>query len=126
MSKIRIATCTCNGLKLECEGEPTLVSVCSCLDCQRRTGSAFGIAAFYPRGKVKIFGSQSRYRRTSEQGHEFSFFFCPDCGNTVYWETTRKAESIVVAGGSFADPEFPPPSRAAFEEHRQPWISFSL
>jgi hypothetical protein len=123
---MRIASCTCRGLKLECEGDPALVSVCSCLDCQRRTGRAFGIAAFYPREKVTIIGSKSCYRRTSEQGHNFSFFFCPDCGNTVYWKTTRKADSIVVAGGSFADPGFPSPSQAVSEEYRHPWVSFSI
>ena len=32
----RTATCRCGQLQVTCEGEPVRVSVCHCLDCQRR------------------------------------------------------------------------------------------
>jgi hypothetical protein len=35
----REAACLCGQLRLEVEGEPFAVSICNCLDCQRRTGS---------------------------------------------------------------------------------------
>ena len=41
----RRASCTCGQLHLETTGEPVRVSVCHCLDCQRRTGSAFAAQA---------------------------------------------------------------------------------
>ena len=123
---IRIAVCTCQKLKIECSGEPASVSLCSCLDCQRRTGSAFGVAAFFLRANVKATGKKSRYNRTNEDGFDFSFYFCPDCGGTVFWETTRKEGFVAVAAGSFADPDFPPPTQAVYEEHKHPWVHFSL
>ena len=50
----RSACCHCGALVLECEDEPRKVSICPRLDCQRRTGSAFGVAVFYERERVKL------------------------------------------------------------------------
>ena len=124
--KERIASCICGGLEARCSGEPVSVSLCHCLDCQRRTGSAFGIAAFYPAGQVVTCGEYSLYRRVSEQGDAFSFAFCPRCGGTVYWETVRKPGIVAVAAGAFADPQFPPPRKSVFEEHRHPWVDTDI
>jgi hypothetical protein len=101
------------------------VSLCNCLDCQRRTGSAFGIAAFFKQDKVHVNGTASCFSRTSESGYDFSFYFCPSCGGTVYWETTRKQGLVAGAAGAFADPNFPAPTQSVFEEHQHPWLKIS-
>ena len=44
---IRKAACCCGQLRAVCQDEPVRISVCHCLDCQRRTGSAFGFQARY-------------------------------------------------------------------------------
>ena len=54
--KSRVATCACGQLQVTCRGEPRKVSLCHCLDCQKRTGSAYGIAAFYLRENVDAEG----------------------------------------------------------------------
>ena len=50
----RHAACSCGALKLTTTGEPIRVSVCHCLACQRRTGSAFGYQARFPRDRVEV------------------------------------------------------------------------
>ncbi len=122
----REAKCMCGNLNLECTGEPTSVSLCNCLECQRRTGSAFGVAAFFDKENIRVAGKASCYSPTTKSGFDFSFYFCPSCGATVYWETTRKQEYVVVAGGAFADPDFPAPTQSVFEEHKHPWVGFSI
>lgn len=42
----RSATCTCGKLSIQYRDEPLKISLCHCLECQRRTGSAFGVAVF--------------------------------------------------------------------------------
>ena len=49
---MRVAACHCGQLRLEVSGEPFAVSICNCLACQRRTGSAFGMQA----GFKAVFG----------------------------------------------------------------------
>jgi hypothetical protein len=123
--RVRTASCACGQLRIACLGEPQKVSICHCLECQRRTGSTYGIAAFFLRNEVTAEGRASAYRRSSENGFAVTFRFCPDCGSTVFWETERKPEAIAVAVGSFADPSFPAPTGSAWNERRHPWVTFS-
>jgi hypothetical protein len=102
-----------------------MVSLCHCLECQRRTGSTYGIAAFFPRTRANAEGRASIYRRASNGGHFVTFHFCPDCGSTVFWEAERKPQAIAVAVGAFADPLFPAPTQSVWNERRHPWVTFS-
>ncbi len=119
---MRIATCACGQLRAICSGEPVLVSLCHCADCQRRTGSAFGAAAFFPRAAVETSGEASRYQRASDSGFPVDFRFCPACGSTVFWEPARKPDLIAVALGAFADPTFPGPTKEVYVDRRHPWV----
>jgi hypothetical protein len=120
---MRIASCACGQLKIACHGDPQLVALCHCLDCQRRTGSTYGIAAFFERGKVEAEGQASTFSRPSQGGHAVTFHFCPGCGSGVFWEPERKPDAIAVAVGCFADPHFPAPTRIAWEEQRHDWVA---
>ena len=120
--KTRTAACACGQLWIACRGEPEKVSLCHCLACQRRTGSAFGIAAFFPREAVDAEGRASRYTRSSHSGYAVTFHFCPACGTTVFWEPERKPAAIAVAVGAFADPSFPAPTQSVWRERRHPWV----
>lgn len=60
---IRTASCACGQLRITCHGEPRSVSLCHCLDCQKRTGSTYGIAAFFPRGAVEAEGRATSFTR---------------------------------------------------------------
>jgi hypothetical protein len=122
----RIATCACGQLVAKCRGAPASVSLCYCLQCQRRTGSSFGLAAFFDRAAVEIEGSAMTFLRSSEAGAEVRFHFCGTCGSTVYWEPRRKPEVFAVAVGCFADPGFPPPSKSVYGEHQHPWVSVAV
>ena len=118
----RTGTCACGQLSVTCTGEPATISLCHCLDCQRRTGSTYGIAAFFPRKEVEANGDLRTYRRNSDSGFAVNFHFCPNCGSTVFWEPERRPEAIAVAVGSFADPTFPAPSQSVYNERRHVWV----
>ena len=60
------AACSCGQLSLVAEGDPVRVSICHCLACQRRTGSAFGIQARFPAEQVQIAGRSSEYVRAAD------------------------------------------------------------
>lgn len=122
----RVAQCSCGQLRVTCRGEPRLVSLCHCLDCQRRTGSAFGIAAFWPREDIASEGRSTPTSRRGESGFSIRFHFCPDCGSTVFWEPERKPDMIAVAVGAFGDPGFPPPGQSVWEQRRHPWVALAL
>jgi hypothetical protein len=62
----RTASCSCGGLRAECIGEPARIGACHCTECQRRTGSAFGVAAYFSRDQVILSGDRKIYSRGSD------------------------------------------------------------
>ena len=119
----RDAACSCGQLRLQAAGDPVRISVCHCLACQRRTGSAFAAQARFPGERVEIAGRSSEYVRLSDEGDEERIFrFCPECGATVFYTTSDAPGLIAVPLGVFADPSFPPPSVSVYESRRHPWV----
>ena len=119
----RTATCSCGGVSVACTGEPTKVSLCHCLACQKRTGSTYGIGAFFPDAAIAHKGETRAYTRPSDSGHSVTFHFCPNCGATVWWQASRLPGMTAVAMGAFADPHFPAPQQAVFREHKHGWVT---
>ena len=123
----RTASCHCGKLVLTCTGDPAKVSLCHCFDCQRRTGSLFSVAAFFPRDRVELPAVGARaFRRPSASGRDVSFHFCPDCGSSLWWEPDRLPHLIGVAAGAFADRDFPMPEQAVWADHRHAWLDLPL
>lgn len=119
----RRATCHCGALVIRCEGEPAKVSLCHCFDCQRRTGSLFSVAAFFPRPSlVREGGSANSFHRASASGFGVTFHFCPECGSSLWWEPERLPHLVGVAAGAFADPGFPMPEQAVWSDERHGWL----
>lgn len=117
----RDAACQCGQLRVTCTGEPVRVSMCHCFACQRRTGSVFGVQARFRADQVEIFGESREYVRTGDSGLPIVQRFCPECGATVWWTLERDAGLVAVAVGAFADPAFPAPRVAVYEDCRHPW-----
>jgi hypothetical protein len=119
----RRAACSCGQLHLVAEGEPIRISMCHCLACQRRTGSAFGIQARFPQDKVRVEGRSTEYVRISDSGDQRTFHFCPECGAMVYYRLSTVPDVIAVPVGAFADPAFPPPTISVYESRRHAWLT---
>ncbi len=118
----RTATCACGRLRVACEGEPVRVSVCHCLECQKRTGSVFGVSARYPKGNVRAEGASRRYSRVADSGFKVTFDFCPTCGTTVHWHLDQFPDVTAVAVGAFADRDFPAPQHSVGERRKHEWV----
>jgi hypothetical protein len=122
----RRAACSCGQLSLVAEGDPVRISMCHCLACQRRTGSAFGIQARFPEEGVRIEGRAQDYVRSSDDGEARTFSFCPECGATVYYRLASAPELVAVPIGAFAEPAFPPPTISVWESRRHPWVAVDV
>src|SRR6266849_4872670 len=108
MTPTRDAACSCGQLRLAAKGDPIRISMCHCLACQRRTGSAFGLQARFTSDQVRVVGRYCDYVRTSDEGdNDLTFHFCPDCGATVFFADSTAPDVVGVPVGAFADPSFP-------------------
>ena len=118
----REAACACGTLRLTTDREPVRISICHCLDCQRRTGSVFGAQARFPRSAVNIDGRSNAFVRVGDSGSAIQFHFCPECGSTVFYTLDQTPDLIAVAVGAFGDPTFPAPRVSVYESRKHPWV----
>lgn len=120
----RTASCGCGLVTARCEGEPLRVSVCHCLDCQRRTGSAFAAQARFPAERVRLEGETTTFSRHADSGNVASFRFCPACGSTIAYQIDDQPDVVAIPLGAFADPGFAPgPAYSVYEERKHAWVA---
>ena len=123
----RTASCRCGQLRVTVTGDPVRVSVCHCLNCKKRTGSAFAVQARWPSAQVQIEGSSKTFVKVADSGNRATFHFCPECGSDVYYEIDSKFDDkfndlIAVPLGVFDDPFFLTPAFSVWESRKHDWV----
>lgn len=118
----RTATCRCGQFTATVTGEPVRISVCHCLNCQKRSGSAFAAQARWPDDRVALAGDYREWSTTGESGGTGTFRFCPTCGSTVAYRVDVMPGLTAIAIGAFADPAFPAPSFSMYENRKHRWV----
>lgn len=122
MINVRRATCACGQLAVECVGDPVRISVCHCLNCQKRSGSSFAAQARFPEERVTISGKAKQWSKAGDEGGVAIFNFCPECGSTVFYRAVAQSELVAVAVGAFAEPAFPQPDYSVYESRKHAWV----
>jgi hypothetical protein len=117
----RIAECRCGAVRAACVGQPARVSVCHCLACKRRTGSAFAAQARWPVDQVAITGETKAFVRIADSGNRVTYRFCPGCGSTIAYQIDDQPELVAIPMGAFADPAFPTPRFSVYENRKHDW-----
>ena len=119
----RTASCRCGQLKAIVTGDPVRVSVCHCLDCKKRSGSAFAVQARWPAERVRTEGQSKSWVNIADSGNRLTFHFCPDCGSDVHYEIEGKFDGLVaIPLGAFEDPYFTSPKFSVWEHRKCDWV----
>jgi len=123
----RAASCRCGQLTATATGEPVRLSVCHCLNCKKRSGSAFAVQARWPSAQVAIDGESKSFVKVADSGNRATFHFCPECGSDVYYEIDGKFDDkfndlIAVPLGAFDDPFFLTPAFSVWENRKHEWV----
>ena len=118
------ATCACGQASITVNALPAAHGICHCTNCKRRTGSAFGISAYFDRtAVVACEGQTSIYAfHHASQGHDQARHFCVLCGTTLYWIVSTLPEMIGIAGGCFADEGLPEPTYSVSGQKKECWV----
>jgi hypothetical protein len=104
-------------------GEPVRVSACHCLDCKKRSGSAFAVQARWPAEQVGLEGRSKSWTHRADSGNRVTHHFCPDCGSDVHYEIEGKFDGLVaIPLGAFDDPFFASPAFSVWEERKHTWV----
>lgn len=101
------------------------MSVCHCLACQRRSGSAFAAQARWPDAQVTVSGEAKTWVRVADSGHRATYRFCPECGATIAYVIEGWEGVTAVPVGAFADPDFPAPGFSVYEDRKLAWVEIT-
>jgi len=115
--------CLCGAVRVALAAPPAAVNMCHCADCQRRSGSPFGMAVWLAEADVAITGETREFAHVSDKGRPLTNRFCPTCGSTICYTASLNPGLIAIPAGLFADPATPPPQRSVFEERRHSWVT---
>jgi hypothetical protein len=121
------ASCRCGRLRVAASGEPARVSVCHCLNCKKRSGSAFAAQVRFPAEAVNVMGTSRTFDKAGDSGNVATFHFCPACGSDVFYLIDGKFEGLVaIPLGAFDDPfVFRAPDYSVYEGRKHCWIEIT-
>lgn len=119
--------CFCGAIRYEITAFPLLVYACHCTQCQRQTGSAFGISMPVATGSLHIVkGTLKPWKRATATGNAVvTSWFCSGCGGRIYGERDTRPESINVRAGTLDDTSWLSPVAHFFMANAQPWEQIS-
>ena len=128
----RTASCCCGQVSITVEGEPALHLVCHCNNCKQRTGSAFGVSAYFADAQVKSKQGETSVYRIDNDATQQQRHFCKTCGTTVYWKINRFPniphidQMTGVAAGCFVVDPLPEPALSAAHDQKCRWVELSV
>jgi len=120
------ASCRCGQLCASVTGDPVRVSVCHCLNCKKRSGSAFAVQARWPVEQVTIEGRSKSFKKVADSGNSATYHFCPECGSDVHYENHGKFDGLVaIPLGAFDDPYLLTPTFSVWEKRKHDWVDIA-
>jgi hypothetical protein len=123
----RVAACECGSLILTVTGAPVHVHACTCTKCQRSSGSAFSLSAWFAECRVAISGAYTTFFYTGAEDPTLMAGFCPRCSGGKFFRTGDYLQGCIgISVGSFADPGFPPPDHIHWWPDRPHWLGLPL
>jgi len=113
--------CQCGYVRYSLDGEAYRLNVCHCRDCQRQSGSAFGMSlVIAPTAFSLISGELRTFELTADSGRVKTCAFCPNCGVRIY---NRTSASYSVKAGTLDDTSWLVPAAHYWTRSRQAWTT---
>jgi len=126
MNHTRQGRCQCGSVQYEVDGEPVMVVVCHCTDCQRQSGSAFGMSMIVPRGAFRLLsGDVKMFVRKTDSGRRSTCAFCPECGTQIYQEPEFVSGMVSVKPGTLDDTSVVRPTLQTWTARKHPWLDLN-
>lgn len=123
MSDVREGGCQCGAIRYRVEGDPVAVGICHCKECQRQSGSAFGMSFIVPRDAFRLSrGSPKTFTRSSDSGRPVVCAFCPECGTRIYHEARWRAGVLNIKPGTLDDTSGLKPAAQVWTSSKQGWL----
>ena len=114
--------CQCGSVRYRLTTEPLRVAACHCKECQRQSGSAFGMAMPVPRDSLTVTGPTKQVMRIVDSGNQVTGVFCPECGVRIYHVLPSAPDVLSLKPGTLDDTSWLRPDRFIWMKSAQGWV----
>ncbi len=116
--------CQCGNIRYEVVGIPKQLVVCHCTDCQRQSGSAFGMTLVVNEADFRLTqGEPKTFASKSHTGRAKLGAFCPECGTRIYHKPEWRKGTVSVKPGTLDDTRWLKPDMHLWTSSKQTWVT---
>jgi hypothetical protein len=92
--------CQCGAVRYAIAAEPLRLYACHCRECQKQSGSAFGMSLIVSRAALALTQGATRvWSRRADSGRTIDCIFCAACGSRL-WHEREGIDAVSVKAGS--------------------------
>ena len=115
--------CQCGAVRYRIEAEPLGLVACHCTECQRLSGSAFGMSLAVPKDSFRLLsGELKTFTRSCDSGRTLDCSFCPNCGTRIHHAGAFAEAALTVKPGTLDDTSWLAPEMHIWTKSKQPWV----
>jgi hypothetical protein len=118
--------CVCGRVRYQLREDPLAFYACHCLDCQRASGSAFGLSMIVRSEALEHL--QGELQRTSADlpdGRTWRSVRCAKCGTRLWSEPVRFPQVRTLRPGTLDRPGAYEPWGNMWTVRAQPWVALA-
>jgi hypothetical protein len=114
--------CQCGLVRYVLTAEPIRLVACHCKECQRQSGSAFGMSMLVKEDSPTVTSLTKQFTRIADSGNENTGVFCPDCGVRIYQIPKYAQGVLALKPGTLDDTSWLRPSYFVWMMSAQGWV----
>lgn len=116
--------CLCQAVRYRITAAPVSSRVCWCRDCQY-VGAGSGTAnAIFPTAALTVEGELAEHTRVADSGNRVRRRFCPQCGTSMFANSSARPEFTGVRLGTLDEPKRLRPEATIWTSSAPFWATF--
>ncbi len=114
--------CQCGSVRYVLTTKPICLGACHCKECQRQSGSAFGMFMPVKKDSLTVTGPTKQVTRMADSANEVTGVFCPECGVRIYHVLKSARDLVSLKPGTLDDTSWLRPELFIWMKSAQVWV----
>lgn len=126
MTELFEGGCQCGCCRYRIRGKSLSLFACHCHECQKQSGSAFGMALWIQPSEMTVLSGQlAAWTRETPTGQRMRCEFCPQCGTRLFHRQEARPDIVSIKPGTLDDTTSLAPVAHIWLDSAQGWSHVS-
>lgn len=123
MRETQSGGCGCGAVRYRLRGEALFIHACHCSECQRRSGSAYGLTMMIEATQLEVVSGQLQsVAVTTDSGNAKTSYFCGTCGVHLWNDADHRPGVLGFRPGTLDDTADIRPAAHVWTCSKQHWL----